>query len=44
MAAILSFANEVGVKKRKIGEKKEPWWKRRIQSDITNLRRDIKIE
>ena len=44
MAAALSFANEVGVKKRKIGEKKEPWRKRRIQSDITNLKRDIKIE
>ena len=29
------------MKKGKIGEKKEPWWKRRIESDITNLRRDI---
>ena len=27
--------------KGKIGEKKEPRWKRRIESDITNLRRDI---
>ena len=30
----------VGVKKDKI-ERKKPWWKRRIESDITNLRRDI---
>ena len=29
------------MKRGKIGEKKEPWWKRRIESDITNLRRDI---
>ena len=41
MATALWVAKEVGVKKDKIGEKKEPWWKRRIESDITNLRRDI---
>ena len=41
MAAASWVAKEVGVKKGKIGEKKEPWWKRRIESDITNLRRDI---
>ena len=29
------------MKKGKRGEKKEPWWKRRIESDIGNLRRDI---
>ena len=29
MAAAVWFAKEVGVKKDKIGEKKEPWWKRR---------------
>ena len=34
--------NQVGVKKSKRGEEKEPWWKRRIESDITNLRRNIK--
>ena len=26
------------IKKSKRGEKKEPWWKIRIESDITNLR------
>ena len=41
MAAALWVAKEVGVKKGKIGEKKEPWWKRRTESDITNLGRDI---
>ena len=34
---------EVGAKKGKRGEKKEPWWKKRYKSDITNLRRDINI-
>ena len=41
MAAALWVAKEVGVKKDKIGEKEQPWWKRRIESDITNLRLDI---
>ena len=41
MAAALWVAKEVGVKKGKIGEKNEPWWKRRTESDNTNLRRDI---
>ena len=41
MAAAVWVAKEVGVKKDKRGEEKEPWWKRRIESDITNLKRDI---
>ena len=41
MAAALWVAKEVGMKKGKIGENKEPWWKRRIETDITNLRRHI---
>ena len=41
MAAALWVAKEVGVKKDKIGKRKESWWKRRIESDITNLERDI---
>ena len=40
MAAAVRVA-KIGLKKSKIEEKKEPWWKRRIKSDITNLRRDI---
>ena len=34
---------EVGAKKGKRGEKKEPWWKKRNKSNITNLRRGINI-
>ena len=41
MAAAFWIAKEVGVINNKIGEKKELWWKRRIESDITNLGRDI---
>ena len=41
MAAALWVSKEFGEKKDKIGGKKEPWLKRRIESDITNLRRDI---
>ena len=41
MATALWVAKKVGVKKSKRGEKKEPWWKRSIESDITNLKRDI---
>ena len=41
IAAAFWIAKEVGVINNKIGEKKEPWWKRRIESDITNLGRDI---
>ena len=36
MTAALQFAKEVGVKKSKIREKKELWWKRRLENDITN--------
>ena len=41
MATTLWVLKQVGVKKGKRGEKKEPWWKRITESDITNLRRDI---
>ena len=41
MAAAHWVAKEVGVKKGKNGEIKGSWWKRRIESDMTNLRKDI---
>ena len=41
IAATLWFTKEVAVQKGERGEKKEPWWKRRIESDITNLRRHV---
>ena len=40
LTAALWVAKEVGAKKYKIGEKKELWWKRRTEGDITKLRRD----
>ena len=39
MAATLWVAKEVGVKKGNIAEKKEPWWKRRIETDDCNWTR-----
>ena len=42
MAAALWLGKEVAMKKGKRGEKKEPWWKRKIESDITKLRKDVK--
>ena len=42
MAVALWVAKEVGLKKGK-REKMEPWWKRRVERNITNLRRDITI-
>ena len=41
MTAALRVTKEVEVKKGKILRKKGPWWKRRIESDIINLGRDI---
>ena len=42
MAAAVWVAKEVGVKKdKRRKEEKEPQWKRRIESDITNLKEDI---
>ena len=41
MVAALWIAKVVGVKKGSRGEKKEPWWKTRIEDVITNLRKDI---
>ena len=41
MTAVLWVAKGVGLKKGKRGEKKNPWWKSRIESYINNLRRDI---
>ena len=41
MAAGPWTAKKAGVRNGKIGEKKEPSWQKRIESNITNLRRDI---
>ena len=41
MAAVFCVATESGVKKGKRGERKELWSKRRTESDVSSLRRDI---
>ena len=33
----------MGLKKFEIGRRKEPWWKRKIENDIKNLKHDINI-
>ena len=42
-AAGVSVADQMGLKKFEIGRRKEPWWKRRIENDIKNLKHDINI-
>ena len=44
MVAARWGAKEVGARKGRIGEKKESWWKRRIESDITNLSEGISTD
>ena len=35
------IAQQLGLKKARVSEKIEPWWKRRIKRDIKRLRKDI---
>ena len=42
-AAAVWVADELGLKKFKQGKKKEPWWKRRIEGDIKQLKKDINL-
>ena len=34
-------ARQVGEKKKRADKKREPWWKRRIQGEIKELRKDL---
>ena len=36
-------ADQLGIKKYKGGKKKDPWWKRRTEEDIKQLKKDINI-
>ena len=36
-------ADRLGLKKYEGGRKKDPWWKRRIEEDIKQLKKDINI-
>ena len=42
-AAGVWVADQLGLKRYEGGNKKDPWWKRRIVEDIKQLRKDIKI-
>ena len=42
-AAGVWVADQLGLKKYKRGKKKDPWWKRRIEEYIKQLKKDINI-
>ena len=42
-AAGIWVADQLGLKKSEDGKKKDPWWKRRIEEDIKQLKKDINI-
>ena len=42
-AAGVLVADQLGLRKSEGGKKKDPWWKRRIEEDIKQLRNDINI-
>ena len=42
-AAGIWVADQLGFKKYEGGKKKDPWWKRRIEEDIKQLKKDINI-
>ena len=42
-AASVLVPDQMGLKKFEISWRKEPWWKRRIENDIKNLKHDINI-
>ena len=42
-AAGVWVADKLGLKKYEGGKKKDPWWKRRIEEDIKQLKKDINI-
>ena len=42
-AASVWVADQFGLKKYEVGKKKDPWWKKRIEEDIKQLKKDINI-
>ena len=42
-AASAWVAEQMVLKKFEIGQRKEPWWKRRLENDIKNLKHDINV-
>ena len=42
-AARVWITDQLGLKKYEGGKKKDPWWKKRIEEDIKQLKKDINI-
>ena len=42
-SAAVWVADQLGLKKYEDWKKKDPWWKRRIEEDIKQLKKDINI-
>lgn len=42
-AAAVWTSEQLGLKKKEFREKKDPWWKRRIEGDIKNLKKDVNL-
>ena len=42
-AAAVCIADQFGLKKYEVGKRKDPWWKRRIEEDIKQLKKNINI-
>ena len=42
-AAGVWVADQLGLKKYEGGKKKDPWWKRRVEEDVKQLKKDINI-
>ena len=42
-AAGVWVADQLGLKKYESGKKKDPWWKRRVEEDVKQLKKDINI-
>ena len=36
-------ADQLGLKKYEGGKRKDPWWKRRVEEDVKQLKKDINI-
>ena len=42
-AAAVHIGEQMGFKRKPVGKKSEPWWKRRIEGDIKRLKKDVSI-
>ena len=42
-AAAVYIGEQMGLKRKLVGKKSEPWWKRRIEEDIKRVRKNVNI-